>query len=123
MITDNIVNILMFLLLQRVRGPSPLDKSNIVDDLLTPCSPGDPGAVEMTWMEVDGEKLFEPPVTMVIGTQKLKRDLQTNKNCQLISERHAELNLANKAFSQRRRHVEAAKIHRRFRTGRLKQGA
>lgn len=50
---------------QRVRGPSPLDKSNIVDDLLTPCSPGDSGAFEMTWMDVDGEKLFEPPVTMV----------------------------------------------------------
>lgn len=42
-----------------------MDKNNIVDDLLTPCSPGDRGAIEMTWMEVDGEKLFEPPVTMV----------------------------------------------------------
>jgi vacuolar protein-sorting-associated protein 4 len=37
----------------------------IVDDLLTPCSPGDPGAIEMSWMEVDGDKLYEPPVTMV----------------------------------------------------------
>jgi hypothetical protein len=36
-----------------------------VDDLLTPCSPGERGAIEMTWMEVDGEKLYEPPVTMV----------------------------------------------------------
>lgn len=49
---------------KRVRGPSPLDKNQIVDDLLTPCSPGERGAMEMTWMEVDGEKLFEPPVTM-----------------------------------------------------------
>lgn len=56
------LNIFVF---QRIRGPSPLDKNNIVDDLLTPCSPGGPGAMEMTWMEVDGEKLFEPPVTMV----------------------------------------------------------
>ncbi|XP_031627015.1 vacuolar protein sorting-associated protein 4B [Contarinia nasturtii] len=47
-----------------VRGPSPLDKNTIVDDLVTPCSPGDPGAFEMTWMDVPGEKLFEPPVTM-----------------------------------------------------------
>lgn len=50
---------------QKVRGPSPLDKNSIVDDLLTPCSPGERGAIEMTWNEVDGEKLFEPPVTMV----------------------------------------------------------
>lgn len=37
----------------------------MVDDLLAPCSPGDKGAFEMTWMEVEGEKLFDPPVTMV----------------------------------------------------------
>lgn len=51
--------------LQKVRGPSPIDKDSIVDDLVTPCSPGDPGAFEMTWMDVPGDKLFEPPVTMV----------------------------------------------------------
>lgn len=50
---------------KKVRGPSPKDKDVIVDDLLTPCSPGDAGAMEMTWMEVDGDKLYEPPVTMV----------------------------------------------------------
>lgn len=50
---------------KKVRGPSPKDPNVIVDDLLTPCSPGDPGAIEMTWMEVDGEKLAEPAVTMV----------------------------------------------------------
>ena len=37
----------------------------LIDDLLTPCSPGDPNAVEMTWMEVPGEKLLEPVVSMV----------------------------------------------------------
>lgn len=37
----------------------------MVDDLLAPCSPGDKGAFEMTWMEVEGDKLFDPPVTMV----------------------------------------------------------
>jgi len=50
---------------KRVRGPSPKDPSVIVDDLLTPCSPGDPAAIEMNWMEVDGDKLYESPVTMV----------------------------------------------------------
>lgn len=47
-------------------GPSPLDKDVICDDLLVPCSPGDAGATEMNWMDVPGDKLFEPPVTMVI---------------------------------------------------------
>lgn len=50
---------------KRVTGPSPTDPNTIVNDLLTPCSPGEPGAIEMTWMDVDGDKLFEPPVTMV----------------------------------------------------------
>lgn len=50
---------------KKIRGPSPMDKTVIVDDLVTPCSPGDPGAIEMTWMDVEGEKLYEPPVTMV----------------------------------------------------------
>lgn len=51
-----------------MRGPSPLDKTQIVDDLVTPCSPGEPGAFEMTWVDVPGDKLFEPPVTMVCDT-------------------------------------------------------
>lgn len=39
----------------------------MIDDLLTPCSPGDPGAIEMTWMDVPGDKLLEPVVCMVSG--------------------------------------------------------
>lgn len=49
---------------KRVRGPSRTDPNHVVDDLLTPCSPGDPNAIEMTWMEVPGEKLLEPIVSM-----------------------------------------------------------
>ena len=32
-------------------------------DYLTPCSPGDPAAMEMTWNDVQSNNLFEPPVT------------------------------------------------------------
>ncbi|KAJ8964086.1 hypothetical protein NQ314_005140 [Rhamnusium bicolor] len=60
---------------KRVRGPCPKDPNLIVDDLLTPCSPGDPGAIEMSWMEVDGEKLAEPPVTL----NDMLRSLATSK--------------------------------------------
>uniref|UniRef100_A0A6G1SHA7 vesicle-fusing ATPase n=1 Tax=Aceria tosichella TaxID=561515 RepID=A0A6G1SHA7_9ACAR len=48
---------------KRVKGPSPVDKKVICDDLLTPCSPGDPGAMEMTWEQVPTDKLMEPVVT------------------------------------------------------------
>ena len=34
------------------------------DDLLTPCAPGTPGAVEMSWLDVPGDKLLEPQVDM-----------------------------------------------------------
>lgn len=50
---------------RQVRGPSRTNPNLIVDDLLTPCSPGDPGAIEMTWMEVPSDKLMEPIVCMV----------------------------------------------------------
>uniref|UniRef100_A0A6M2DH51 vesicle-fusing ATPase n=1 Tax=Xenopsylla cheopis TaxID=163159 RepID=A0A6M2DH51_XENCH len=58
-----------------VTGPSPTDRSKIVNDLLTPCSPGDDGAMEMTWVDVQGDKLFEPPVTM----SDMLRSLATSK--------------------------------------------
>ncbi len=31
-------------------------------EMLTPCSPGDAGATEMTWVDVDSDKLLEPPL-------------------------------------------------------------
>ena len=57
-------NIYLFSFL-KVRGPSRDDPNVIVDDLLTPCSPGAPGAIEMNWTQVPGEKLLEPVVGMV----------------------------------------------------------
>ncbi|UYV76020.1 VPS4A [Cordylochernes scorpioides] len=49
---------------RRVRGPSRKNPGVIEEDLLTPCSPGTPGAIEMTWMDVPSDKLLDPPVTM-----------------------------------------------------------
>ena len=31
---------------------------------LTPCSPGDAGAMEMTWLNVEAEQLLEPPLIL-----------------------------------------------------------
>ena len=44
-----------------------MNKDQVVDDLLTPCSPGERGAVEMDWTKVPGDKLLEPTITMVTG--------------------------------------------------------
>jgi len=56
-------------------GPSREDPNVIVHDLLTPCSPGTPGATEMTWLEVPGDKLLEPVVSMT----DMRRSLATQK--------------------------------------------
>ncbi|TDG41882.1 hypothetical protein AWZ03_011695 [Drosophila navojoa] len=62
---------------KRVSGPCPSNKEQIVDDLLVPCSPGDPGAIEMNWMDVPSDKLFEPPVTMRDMLKSLSRTKPT----------------------------------------------
>ncbi|XP_076582483.1 vacuolar protein sorting-associated protein 4B-like [Chaetodon auriga] len=49
---------------KKVRGPSRNNPGVVVEDLLTPCSPGDPNAIEMSWMDVPGDKLLEPVVCM-----------------------------------------------------------
>lgn len=54
---------------KKVKGPSPKDKNVMCDDLFTPCSPGDPGAIEMSWEQVPENKLLEPAVT---GSDMLK---------------------------------------------------
>jgi len=58
---------------KRVRGPSRNDPNVMVDDMLTPCSPGDAGAVAMNWMDVDGDKLQEP----VVSFSDMKRSLKS----------------------------------------------
>lgn len=42
-----------------------MSNPNTTVDLFTPCSPGDAGAIEMTWMDVPGDELLEPKVSMV----------------------------------------------------------
>lgn len=58
---------------KRVQGPSRADPNVTVDDLLTPCSPGDSGAMPMNWMDVDGDKLLEP----VVSFSDMKRSLKS----------------------------------------------
>lgn len=50
---------------KRVSGPSRKDPSIIHDDLLTPCSPSDSDAIEMTWINIDADKLMEPIISKV----------------------------------------------------------
>ncbi|RHZ47196.1 hypothetical protein Glove_587g8 [Diversispora epigaea] len=40
------------------------DNPEVTKQYLTPCSPGDSGAKEMTWMQVDSESLLEPELTL-----------------------------------------------------------
>ncbi|XP_062251590.1 vacuolar protein sorting-associated protein 4B-like [Platichthys flesus] len=49
---------------KKVQGSSWNSPDVVEQDLLTPCSPGDPNAIEMTWMDVPGEKLSEAVVCM-----------------------------------------------------------
>ncbi|XP_010006774.1 PREDICTED: vacuolar protein sorting-associated protein 4A [Chaetura pelagica] len=60
---------------KKVRGLSRTTPGALVDDLLTPCSPGDPEAIEMTWMEVPSDKLMEPIVCM----SDMERSLSTTR--------------------------------------------
>ncbi|GFY67712.1 vacuolar protein sorting-associated protein 4B [Trichonephila inaurata madagascariensis] len=58
---------------KKVSGKCPLDATLMSDDLLTPCSPGDPGAMEMSWNEVPGDKLLEPVFTMADMLLSMKK--------------------------------------------------
>lgn len=60
---------------KHVSGPSPKDPNVIAHDLLTPCSPGDPHAIAMNWLDVPGDKLANPPLSM----QDISRSLASVK--------------------------------------------
>lgn len=50
---------------KHVSGPSSPNANVIVHDLLTPCSPGDPDAIAMSFVDVPADKLAEPVLSMV----------------------------------------------------------
>jgi len=60
---------------KKTTGPSRSDPSVIVDDLLEPCSPGDAGATEMTWEEIDPNKLS----ILKISYKDFQRSLKQNR--------------------------------------------
>jgi vacuolar protein-sorting-associated protein 4 len=47
---------------------------------MTPCSPGAPGAIETTWMEVDSEALLEPALTAKDFVKAIKSSRPTVSN-------------------------------------------
>ncbi|KAG5461703.1 MAG: Vps4 C terminal oligomerization domain-containing protein [Olpidium bornovanus] len=47
----------------QVQAPSRKDPSKVTPHL-TPCSPGDSEATEMTWMQVQSDQLLEPALTV-----------------------------------------------------------
>lgn len=47
------------------------------EEKLTPCSPGDHGAMEMTWVDVDSDKLLEPPLIVKDFVRAIKASRPT----------------------------------------------
>jgi len=60
---------------KKVSGPSRANPAVIEHDLLTPCSPGDPAAIPMSWLDVPSDKLLEP----IISYSDMLRSLANSK--------------------------------------------
>jgi len=60
---------------KQVSGPDRNNPSEIRHDYLTPCSPGDPDAKEMTWVDVPGDRLKEPEITF----EDFKKSLRNSR--------------------------------------------
>jgi vacuolar protein-sorting-associated protein 4 len=50
----------------------------------TPCSPGDPKAKEMTWTDLDGDALLEPPLRVSDFKRAIKSSRPTVSQVDLI---------------------------------------
>jgi len=62
--------------------PNPANPSQIIE-YLTPCSGSEKGAREMTWMDVPGKLLLEPPITRQHFDKALKKSKPTVNNAEL----------------------------------------
>ena len=47
------------------------------EEKLTPCSPGDAGAMEMQWTEVESDQLLEPPLMLKDFVKAIKSSRPT----------------------------------------------
>lgn len=47
------------------------------EEKVTPCSPGDSGAMEMSWMDVDPDKLLEPQLVLKDFTKAVRASRPT----------------------------------------------
>jgi len=72
---------------KKISGPSRKDPNMIVHDLLTPCSPGDPQAIEMQWINIDSDKLVEPIITKKDMLQSLATQKPTVNDKDLDKQR------------------------------------
>eukprot|EP01156_Anaeramoeba_ignava_P021646 Anaeramoba_ignava/c19467_g1_i2.p2 GENE.c19467_g1_i2~~c19467_g1_i2.p2 ORF type:complete len:137 (+),score=42.43 c19467_g1_i2:890-1300(+) len=48
---------------KKVTGPDPTDETITRNDLWTPCSSGEKGAKEKSWMDIESNDLFVPKVS------------------------------------------------------------
>jgi vacuolar protein-sorting-associated protein 4 len=58
-----------------VSAPDRNNPEVLRHDYLTPCSPGDPDAKEMTWVDIPGDKLKEPEITF----EDFKKSLRNSR--------------------------------------------
>jgi len=94
--------------LKQVQGPSRAN-ANVLQNYLSPCSPGDQGAVEKSWMDVSADELLEPQVSFVrskIVSFSFKKNI-------LFSERLFVLAVEDKTNGEPGRSGAADQVHRR----------
>jgi vacuolar protein-sorting-associated protein 4 len=71
---------------KQVSGPDRQNPAVIRHDYLTPCSGSDPAAREMSWVDVDTDKLLEPVVTMNDFLKSLRNTRPTVNSNELIKQ-------------------------------------
>lgn len=85
-----------------------------MDDLLTPCSPNDPNAIEMTWVDVETDKLLEPIVSLVSSSLVKKKLAKISVCFELVlcvSGGHAQVTREGQTHRERGGSGEAEEVH------------